>query len=80
MKYQFFTSSEKTWTAMYDSISKAQKSIYLEMYIFENDLGKFDFVEILTQKAKAGIDIKIILDAFGSMDLSDDSIKILKNS
>ena len=80
MKYQFFTSSEKTWKAMYQSISEAKKSIYLEMYIFQNDLERFDFIGALAKKAKSGIDVKLLLDAFGSMNLSEDAITLLKKT
>lgn len=74
MKYQFFTNSEKTWGSMYDSITQAQESIYLEMYIFEDTVEKYPFFDLLKKRASDGIRVKLILDAFGSMELSNNRI------
>ena len=69
----------KSWQAMYEVIASAQKSIYLEMYIFNNDMHEFNFFELLKQKAKTGVRISIILDSFGSGDLSKQAVAELKN-
>lgn len=80
MNYSFFTNSEKAWEVMLEAISQANKSIYLEMYIFQDDMKKFNFFVALKKKAKEGIKIKLILDSFGSIDLSRDDIKELRES
>lgn len=80
MKYKFFISSEKAWEAMYKAVSNAKISIYLEMYIFQNDMEKYNFFDLLKEKAKAGIQIKIILDSFGSASLNKVAIAELKSS
>jgi len=80
MNYKFFTNSEKAWKAMFGTISNAEKSIYLEMYIFENDMQEFDFFHILKEKAKQDLKVKIILDAFGSANLSESAILELQEA
>ena len=50
MNYKFFTNSEKAWKAMFEAILNAKKSIYLEMYIFQNDMKEFDFFHLLKEK------------------------------
>lgn len=80
MSYQFFTNSEKAWDAMYRWIGAACESIYLEMYIFENGLERFNFFDLLRQKSQQGVRVKILLDCFGSMDLSNNQILELKKS
>ena len=80
MLYKFFTNSEWAWQAMFDSISKAQKSIYLEMYIFVDDMQEFNFLKLLKKKAKSGVNVKIILDSFGSSSLSKEGILSLKEA
>lgn len=79
MKYKFFTSSSHTWDAMFQEIKSAQESIYLEMYIFNNDT-ELDFISLLKDKAKSGLKVKIILDSFGSSALSRESINKLIDS
>ena len=75
MRYKFFANSLKSWQAMFDAISVAQKTIYLEMYIFQENLAEFDFLSLLKEKAKSGIKVKMILDSFGSFDLSKKAIE-----
>jgi len=65
---------------MYEAISNAQKSIYLEMYIFENDIEEFDFINLLKSKAELGLEVKLLLDSFGSADFSRDSVAELEKS
>jgi phosphatidylserine/phosphatidylglycerophosphate/cardiolipin synthase-like enzyme len=36
---------------MYESITQAQESIYLEMYIFEDTVEKYPFFDLLKKRA-----------------------------
>jgi cardiolipin synthase len=69
MRYHFYTTSEKAWKGMLSAITGAKKSIYLEMYIFQNDTTGYDFLSELEKKASEGVLVIIILDAFGSYGL-----------
>ncbi|MFA5778196.1 MAG: phosphatidylserine/phosphatidylglycerophosphate/cardiolipin synthase family protein [Candidatus Paceibacterota bacterium] len=80
MLYKFFTNSERAWQAMFESMKGAQVSIYLEMYIFVDDMQEFNFLKLLKEKAKNGVKVKIILDSFGSSDLSKKAILGLKDA
>ncbi len=52
---------------MYSAIEAAQSSVYLEMYIFLNDtFPSHNFYDLLGRKAEQGVNVKIIIDAFGS--------------
>ena len=52
MRYRFFTNSERTWKAMFEAISSARKSVYLEMYIFADNMTQYNFLMLLKEKAK----------------------------
>jgi len=65
---------------MYDVMFSAKKSIYLEMYIFQDDMIDFNFLALLKEKAKNGIRVRVILDSFGSNSLSKNSILEIKES
>jgi cardiolipin synthase len=55
------------------AIESAQKSIYLEMYIFLDDTKKsHDFIGKLRAKARAGIRVVIVADAYGSKELKEE--------
>lgn len=55
---------------MLDSIKTAEKSIFWEVFILKDDAVGNKFIDALVEKAKAGLDIKLILDAMGSFELS----------
>jgi len=68
--YNFFNSSVSAWDAMYQAILSAQKSIYWEVYGLADDVAGGRFVDLLCEKASQGLDIKLILDGVGSINLS----------
>ena len=81
MKYKLYTTSSKAWDGMLQEIRRATKSIYMEMYIFLNDTQTtHDFWGLLIAKAKAGLDVVIIADSFGSASLSNKDIKALRSA
>ncbi|MBP6904964.1 MAG: phosphatidylserine/phosphatidylglycerophosphate/cardiolipin synthase family protein [Candidatus Pacebacteria bacterium] len=81
MKHLFYTSSQSAWKGFKTTLTSAQKSIYIEMYIFIDDTaeGK-ELLGILADKANAGIRVMVILDAFGSKELSSDAITTLQSA
>src|SRR3989344_5532112 len=80
MPYKFFSNSKNAWRAMYEAIDSARESVYLEMYIFEDNIDNFDFFKLLQEKAKSGVRVRIILDYFGSFSFSNASISKLKEA
>jgi cardiolipin synthase len=81
MKYRIYTTSKKAWDAMLKSIVGATKSIYIEMYIFLGDTYvTHDFLGILKNKALGGVEVVIILDAYGSKDLRQAEIAELREA
>jgi cardiolipin synthase len=80
MRYKFFTNSEQAWRAMFKDIQGAKESIYLEMYVFTNDMVQYDFLALLKEKAKNGLRIRIILDSLGSSELGKAAIAELRGS
>lgn len=81
MKYKLYTTSHTAWDAMIKSIEKAQKSIYLEMYIFLDDTAEsHDFFGKLAQKASAGVEVIVVADAFGSKEIKKETLAFLKSS
>ncbi|MBI4427200.1 MAG: phosphatidylserine/phosphatidylglycerophosphate/cardiolipin synthase family protein [Candidatus Magasanikbacteria bacterium] len=78
--YKIYSTSKDAWDAMYQAISSAQKSIYWELYIFLDDEAGNPFFDLLEQKAKAGVDVKIVVDSLGSFWLSNRRIKRLREA
>lgn len=74
MRYTFYTTSEKAWDAMLFAISGARASVFLEMYIFADNTVGYNFFEVLAQKAREGVKVKIIVDSFGSQELDEKTV------
>lgn len=63
---KLYTKGEEKFTDLFQDIRKAKKHIHLEYYIVKNDeLGK-QFMSLLIEKAKEGVEVRFLMDAFGS--------------
>lgn len=67
---QLLTNGEEKFPQLIQDIQKAKHHIHLEYYIFEEDsLGK-KILDLLVRKAKNGVEVRIIIDDFGSSKLA----------
>ncbi len=57
---------EQTFAAMLAAIRSAQKSICLETYILRDDRTGARFGQALLERAKAGVEVNLLYDAWGS--------------
>jgi cardiolipin synthase len=81
MRYKFYTTSAKAWDGIMSAINQAQTSIYIEMYIFLGDTRQtHDFFGKLKEKALAGLEVVLVLDAYGSSKLKTSSIQNLRGA
>ncbi len=78
--FSVYSTTEEAWEAMYQAIRAATASIYWEMYIFIDDEAGKRFFDLLEEKARAGLDVKVIVDGLGSFRLSRTRIDSLKKS
>jgi cardiolipin synthase A/B len=61
---------DQAFPAMLDGIAAAERYVHLEMYILRHDhIGNL-FREALVARARAGVKVRIIVDAVGSISLS----------
>ncbi len=81
MKHLFYTTSESAWEGLTRAIARAEKSIYIEMYIFIDDSEETKaIINLLAEKAYGGVHVHIILDAFGSFGLSRQAVRTLRDA
>lgn len=80
MSYKFYTTTEKAWSAMMDAIRIAEKSIYIEMYIFLDDTKiSHDFLWEIRNKLKNWVKVVMVIDIFWSLGLSRKTTDELRN-
>jgi cardiolipin synthase len=65
-RVEVLTNGEVYYEAELEAISKARHNINIEAYIFQKGVVARRFVEALTERARAGVQVNIVLDAIGS--------------
>lgn len=78
-KQTYFSSGEEYFASLIEDLNTAKKFIYLEYFIIEE--GKFwnSILDILKEKVKQGVEVKVVFDDIGCMTtLPGNYSKILK--
>ena len=71
---------DQIFPAMLDAIRSAQKSISFETYIYwEGTIGR-EFTEALSERARAGVKVHVLLDWIGSMKIDDASLDAMRKA
>jgi cardiolipin synthase len=66
--------------SMLAAIRAARKTINLEFYIYwDGEIGR-TFAQTLAERARAGVEVKVILDAIGSAKMSRDLIEFMRRN
>jgi cardiolipin synthase len=73
-----YTHGEETFAAMKEDIYNAEKHIHLLYYIFRDDALGREIVDILTEKARKGVEVRVIYDSVGSLLSSGHMFKKLR--
>jgi cardiolipin synthase A/B len=71
---------EETFQEIKRRLKEANDFIHLEYYIFRYDRLGQELIEILMDKVQAGVEVRLIYDAFGSLSLSKSEIKKIEES
>jgi cardiolipin synthase A/B len=64
-----FTNGPHFYPAMLDAIRSATRSINMECYIFQPGKVADQFIDALSERAKLGVNVTIVVDAIGSFSL-----------
>ncbi|MEL6182774.1 MAG: hypothetical protein AAFS10_27715, partial [Myxococcota bacterium] len=54
--------------ALFDAVRNAQDHIHLEYYIFESDVTGTQLRDLLIERARAGVEVRVLVDAIGVYD------------
>lgn len=79
-KTEVLKNGNETFTEIIKQLKKAEKFIHIEYYIFRSDRLGTEIIDILIEKAQAGVEVLFIFDAAGSLKLSNNEIKRMKNA
>jgi cardiolipin synthase A/B len=76
-RVEVFTNGNNFYEAELQAISEAKKNINLEAYIFQKGEIAKRFVDALAERARAGVKVKLTLDALGSATTTDSYLEPL---
>ena len=71
---------DQFYPAMLEDIRRAEHTITMENYIFWEGTIARQFVHAMAERSRAGVQVKLLLDAFGSFSLGKDIRKLLTDS
>jgi cardiolipin synthase A/B len=79
-RVELFTDGGSAVDAMEQAIDSAQKSVLFECYLIRNDATGTRFREKLSKAAARGVDVRVLLDAYGCFWLPSAWFKTLRRS
>lgn len=79
-KIDILSDGEVTFKAMFDAIRSAKEHIHIEFFIFDDDCISNQLRELLIEKAKEGVRVRMIYDYWGSFDLSKKYLNSLRDA
>jgi cardiolipin synthase A/B len=57
---------DRTFGSIFAAIRAARESINAELYIFNQDSAGIEFARLLSERARAGVEVRVLVDGFGS--------------
>lgn len=69
-KVTYYEVGEKILSAMIEDLKKAKKFIFLEYFIVSEGRVWGEILDILTQKVKEGVEVKLLFDDFGTLKIN----------
>lgn len=79
-KVEVLNNGEETFPAIFEALQNAKRFIHLEYYIIEMGRLTSRLKELLIEKAKAGVEVRVIYDDVGSWGLTRDFLRELRNA
>lgn len=76
-RVDIYNNGDEFYPAMLDAVEAAEQSITMEQYIYwDGEVGR-RFAEAFAEKARRGVEVKLLLDAIGSATLGKEIFQIL---
>lgn len=75
-----YPKSELFFDSLLSELKKAEEYINIQFYIFKDDRIGSEIIEILKDKARSGVEVRLLYDAVGGRNLSKKSIKEMKEA
>ena len=74
---ELYSESNEFFDSLLNALNNAKKSINIQFYIFKDDTIGSKIIEVLEEKQREGVRVKVLYDAMGSRSLSEKSFEKL---
>lgn len=74
---ELLTDNESTFERIEAALRGATRSIWAEYYIIRNDETGRRFLDVLAERARDGVAVRLLYDAFGSSEISSEKLRVL---
>jgi cardiolipin synthase len=75
-----FITGQKLYDDLFHEIRKASKHVHILFYIVKDDKISKEFLQLLMEKARNGVEVRLLLDRIGSINLTKEMTSKLKES
>ena len=79
-RVEVLTNGDVFYPAELAAIRAARRTVNLEAYIFADGKLTDQFIQALTERARNGVKVKMVLDAIGSLGFNESKFEALKNA
>ena len=79
-KVEIFTNGPQFYPAMIEAIRAATRSVNLECYIFQPGRVADEFIDALSDRARKGVNVTVVVDAIGSLGLWGRPVRRLRQA
>ncbi|MCU5226366.1 cardiolipin synthase [Bacillus tropicus] len=76
--FHLYTYGKDLYDALFTDIKQAKHHVHVLFFIVKNDKISREFLKLLIDKAKEGIEVRLLLDRLGSHHLSNEAIRSLQ--
>lgn len=77
---RLLNNGDEYFPAILDAIRSAERSVHVMVYIWEAGRISDEFIAAMIQRRKSGVQVRVLLDAFGAIQASDDDFDKLKQA
>jgi cardiolipin synthase len=77
---KLLNNGDQFFPALYDALKAAKQSIIFAVYIWEDSQPSNEIFAILTERARAGVQVRVLLDGLGGLHAPDEKIKQLEEA
>ncbi len=79
-RVELLAENEAAFERIEEVLGRARRRIWAEFYIVRNDLTGRHFLELLAERARAGVEVRFIYDAVGSLRISSDRLQAIRDA